>query len=102
MIIIFRSYLIKLLIILFFYVSQLSIVNAKTKNNEINPQIFKHLALSSTVSTLDPLFSGDIYSSQIILSIYDTLYEYKYLDSSFSYSSSVMSSLPSFLRILLY
>lgn len=56
-------------------------------------KIYKH-STNAAPRTLAPLKAGDTYSNEIITAIYDTLYEYKYLQSPWELKPNLAAAMP--------
>lgn len=69
------------------------------KNNEsfshekISKIVHKHF-FDSPVHSTDPLDASDIYTQRITLSVYDTLFEYRYLSRPYQLKPSMASDFP--------
>lgn len=80
------------------FLSILFFFNIREKNESFSSRktekiIYKHF-FDSPVRSVDPLDTADIYTQRIVLSIYDTLYEYCFLTRPYLLKPSLAESLP--------
>ncbi len=68
--------------------------NNESFSHEKSPKIIHKHFFDSSVHSTDPLDASDIYAERIALSIYDTLFEYRYLSRPYRLKPSLALDFP--------
>lgn len=63
------------------------------KIGAISAKTYKH-SEEGSCNSLDPVTAGSVYSNRLITSVFDTLYEYKYLERPYALKPNIAKQLP--------